>query len=163
GTGAVPASARRPLRRRSHSRRCAVRASVRRVTQAGAPSGAPRRAGRPACSWVDRARPWEQCGTRCIEKTCSAARSPGSLRIPYAEAAVPQGPLPPPCLRSRREERSRHARCVDGRNDGGVLRHLVRLHLVAGAGMSIADVLELALSVAMLGYLFYALIRPERF
>ena len=29
--------------------------------------------------------------------------------------------------------------------------------------MNIADVLELALSVAMLGYLFYALIRPERF
>jgi K+-transporting ATPase KdpF subunit len=33
---------------------------------------------------------------------------------------------------------------------------------VAGAGV-ISDVLELALSVAMLGYLFYALIRPERF
>lgn len=29
--------------------------------------------------------------------------------------------------------------------------------------MSVSDVLELALSVAMLGYLFYALIRPERF
>jgi K+-transporting ATPase KdpF subunit len=29
--------------------------------------------------------------------------------------------------------------------------------------MNVADVLELALSVAMLGYLFYALIRPERF
>lgn len=29
--------------------------------------------------------------------------------------------------------------------------------------MNVADVLELALSVAMLGYLFFALIRPERF
>jgi K+-transporting ATPase KdpF subunit len=29
--------------------------------------------------------------------------------------------------------------------------------------MNVADVLELVLSVAMLGYLFYALIRPERF
>ena len=29
--------------------------------------------------------------------------------------------------------------------------------------MTVADALELALSVAMLGYLFYALIRPERF
>jgi len=29
--------------------------------------------------------------------------------------------------------------------------------------MSVADILELALSVAMLVYLFYALIRPERF
>jgi K+-transporting ATPase KdpF subunit len=29
--------------------------------------------------------------------------------------------------------------------------------------MNVADVLELVLSVAMLAYLFYALIRPERF
>jgi K+-transporting ATPase KdpF subunit len=29
--------------------------------------------------------------------------------------------------------------------------------------MNVADALELALSVAMLCYLFYALIRPERF
>ena len=29
--------------------------------------------------------------------------------------------------------------------------------------MTVADLLELILSVAMLGYLFYALIRPERF
>jgi K+-transporting ATPase KdpF subunit len=29
--------------------------------------------------------------------------------------------------------------------------------------MTVADVLELVLSVGMLGYLFYALIRPERF
>jgi len=29
--------------------------------------------------------------------------------------------------------------------------------------MSLADVLELILSVALLAYLFYALIRPERF
>jgi K+-transporting ATPase KdpF subunit len=29
--------------------------------------------------------------------------------------------------------------------------------------MSLADVLELILSVALLVYLFYALIRPERF
>jgi len=29
--------------------------------------------------------------------------------------------------------------------------------------MNAADILELALSVAMLGYLVYALIRPERF
>jgi K+-transporting ATPase KdpF subunit len=29
--------------------------------------------------------------------------------------------------------------------------------------MSLADVLELILAVAMLGYLFYALIRPEKF
>jgi K+-transporting ATPase KdpF subunit len=29
--------------------------------------------------------------------------------------------------------------------------------------MNVADILELALSLAMLVYLFYALIRPERF
>ena len=29
--------------------------------------------------------------------------------------------------------------------------------------MTVADALELVLSVGMLGYLFYALIRPERF
>jgi len=29
--------------------------------------------------------------------------------------------------------------------------------------MTLADVLELILSVALLAYLFYALIRPERF
>ncbi len=29
--------------------------------------------------------------------------------------------------------------------------------------MNVADLLELILSVAMLGYLFFALIRPERF
>jgi K+-transporting ATPase KdpF subunit len=66
----------------------------------------------------------------------------------------------PPRERTRRRASARHS---DAGGDGALLRGLLRFHLVAGARMNVADVLELALSVAMLGYLFYALIRPERF
>src|SRR6266498_995858 len=84
--------------------------------------------------------------------------------IPYADLPVPYGSLTSPDLgwRGHGKER-RHARRTDDRPHGGVLRGRVRVGRVAGARMSLADVLELILSVALLVYLTYALIRPERF
>jgi len=54
-----------------------------------------------------------------------------------------------------------------GRRDSGhhvgVFRARVRARSLVRADMNIADGLELALAIALLVYLVYVLIRPERF